>query len=336
MRAIPGLHHHRLDRRAGSGRCFGSSLPCGGRRIGRAANRARRGAGIVRQPGWSPRSRSTAPTWNARLDERRAKLRNLLARPDGIRFSEGGDGEVIFRHACKLGLDGIVCKRRDSAYRSGRSKTWLKVKNPTSPAMLRFESSRQAVLAGYILAPCCSAPPAAAQRRPPGFIEPCIPTLASRPPTGPQWAHEIKHDGYRLIARRTGDRVRLFTRRGYDWSERYPLIAKAVAALRATSATIDGEAVCCDENGVSVFEELHSRRSDNRALLYAFDLLELDGEDLRPQPLHARKARLEQLREGAGRHTVQRTRRGRRLDRLRARLQARPRRHRLEAPRSPV
>jgi hypothetical protein len=78
-----------------------------------------------------PRSRSTAPTWNAR----RAKLCNLLARPGGIRFSEGGDGEVIFRHACKLGPDGIVCKRRDSAY---RSKTWLKVKNPASPAMLRF------------------------------------------------------------------------------------------------------------------------------------------------------------------------------------------------------
>jgi bifunctional non-homologous end joining protein LigD len=68
-----------------------------------------------------------------------------------------------------------------------------------------------------------------------------------------------------------------------------------VAAIRATSVTIDGEAVCCDENGVSVFEELHSRRNDDRALLYAFDLLELDGEDFRPQPLHARKARLEKL-----------------------------------------
>jgi ATP-dependent DNA ligase len=76
-------------------------------------------------------------------------------------------------------------------------------------------------------------PSPAAQRRPPGFIERCIPTLASRPPTGPQWVHEIKHDGYRLIARKTGDRVRLFTRRGYDWTERYPLIAKAVAAIQA-------------------------------------------------------------------------------------------------------
>src|SRR6202035_2270909 len=123
----------------------------------------------------------------------------------------------------------------------------------------------------------------------------CIPTLAPRPPAGPEWVHEIKHDGYRLIARKQGDRVRLFTRHGYDWTERYPLIAKAVAALRASSATIDGEAVCCDANGLSVFEELHSRRSDDRALLQAFDLLELDGEDFRPLPLYARKARLETL-----------------------------------------
>jgi bifunctional non-homologous end joining protein LigD len=66
----------------------------------------------------------------------------LLAGGDGIRFSEhvAGDGETIFRHACKLGLEGIVCKRRDSVYRSGRSKTWLKVKNPQSPAMARFRT----------------------------------------------------------------------------------------------------------------------------------------------------------------------------------------------------
>jgi bifunctional non-homologous end joining protein LigD len=121
----------------------------------------------------------------------------------------------------------------------------------------------------------------------PGLIEPCIPTLASRPPVGPQWLHEIKHDGYRLIARKTVGRVRLFTRRGYDWTDRYPLIAKAVTALRANPATIDGEAVHCDANGVSIFEKLQSRRHDDRIMLYAFDLLELDGEDFRPNPLHA-------------------------------------------------
>jgi bifunctional non-homologous end joining protein LigD len=110
-----------------------------------------------------------------------------------------------------------------------------------------------------------------------------------------QWVHEIKHDGYRLIARRQNGRVRLFTRRGYDWTERYPRIVEAVSAIRAGSLTIDGEVVCCDANGVSIFEELHSRQHYDRAFLYAFDLLELHGEDFRPQPLHARKARLEKL-----------------------------------------
>jgi len=138
----------------------------------------------------------------------------------------------------------------------------------------------------------------APKRRPPGFIEPCIPTRVDKPPVGPQWIHEIKHDGYRLIARKQGDRVRLFTRRGYDWTARYPLIASAVARLRATSAVIDGEAVFCDDSGLADFEMLHSRDHDARALLYAFELLELDGADQRPQPLEARKAALARLLKG--------------------------------------
>jgi hypothetical protein len=77
-----------------------------------------------------------------------------------------------------------------------------------------------------------------------GFIEPCIPTITRTPPSGPQWIHEIKLDGYRLIVWKRGDCVRLFTRRGFDWTERYRLIAAAVAALSA-DATIDGEAMVC-------------------------------------------------------------------------------------------
>jgi len=73
--------------------------------------------------------------------------------------------------------------------------------------------------------------PAARRRHPRGFIDPCIPTLATKPPVGPQWIHEIKHDGYRLIARRHAGRARLFTQRGYDWAERYPLTRDAMLAL---------------------------------------------------------------------------------------------------------
>ena len=133
-----------------------------------------------------------------------------------------------------------------------------------------------------------------ARRHPPAFIDPCIPTLATKPPVGPRWIHEIKHNGYRLIARRHGNRVRLFTRRGYDWAHRYPLITEAMAVL-PQDATIDGEVVVCDSMAVADFELLHGREHDRRAFLYAFDLLELDGVDLRPFPLERRKNQLRNL-----------------------------------------
>jgi bifunctional non-homologous end joining protein LigD len=107
-----------------------------------------------------------------------------------------------------------------------------------------------------------------------GFIDPCIPTLAAKPPAGPDWVHEIKHDGYRLIVRRDGATVRLFTRRGYDWSDRYPAIANAAAKLKARSFTLDGEAVVCGTDGVAVFDALHRRGRVSDAILQAFDLLE--------------------------------------------------------------
>lgn len=119
---------------------------------------------------------------------------------------------------------------------------------------------------------------------PAGFVEPCIPTAARVPPSGPGWVHEIKHDGYRLIARREGSRVRLFSRRGQR-------IREALTSLKARSAMIDGEAVVlCHKTGLSLFDELHSGRRDRDVIFYAFDLLELDGADARPLPLIERKA----------------------------------------------
>src|SRR5437016_2979750 len=78
-----------------------------------------------------------------------------------------------------------------------------------------------------------------------------------RPRNGPEWVHEVEHDGYRLMVRRAGARVRLFTRRGYDWTERYPRIAQAMAGLKIASATIDGEAVIWGPEGAD-FDKLHS------------------------------------------------------------------------------
>ena len=133
---------------------------------------------------------------------------------------------------------------------------------------------------------------------PPGFVPPCIPTRAPKPPAGADWVHEIKHDGYRLQVRRQGDVMRLFTRNGYDWSARYPAISVTAALLRAKSFTLDGEAVVCGSDGVAVFDALHRRGTVTEAMLYAFDLLELDGEDLRTQPLVDRKKRLSRLLSG--------------------------------------
>jgi bifunctional non-homologous end joining protein LigD len=128
-----------------------------------------------------------------------------------------------------------------------------------------------------------------------GYIPPCIPTRAYKVPAGPDWVHEIKHDGYRLQVRRDGDTVRLFTRRGYDWTGRYPAIAATAMKLRARSFTMDGEAVVCGRDGVAIFDALHRRGTVSEAMLYAFDLLELDGEDLRALPLGDRKKRLARL-----------------------------------------
>jgi bifunctional non-homologous end joining protein LigD len=128
-----------------------------------------------------------------------------------------------------------------------------------------------------------------------GYIPPCIPTRANKVPSGVGWVHEIKHDGYRLQVRREGDTVRLFTRRGYDWSGRYPAIAATAAQLRARSFTLDGEAVVCGADGIAIFDALHRRGTVSEAMLYAVDLLELDGDDLRGLPLGDRKKRLARL-----------------------------------------
>jgi len=101
--------------------------------------------------------------------------------------------------------------------------------------------------------------------------------------------------GYRLIVQREEKRVRLFTRNGHDWSERYPLIVEAAMRNRNPSFVIDGEAVLLGVDGRSDFNGLHSRRLDAEVEFYAFDMLVSDGEDLRKLPLTMRKTNLARL-----------------------------------------
>src|SRR5512147_351715 len=90
-----------------------------------------------------------------------------------------------------------------------------------------------------------------------GFGDPCLPTPVRVAPTGPMWWHEIKHDGYRLMVRQAPSGVRIRSRRGYDWTDRFPLIVEAASRLRATSFVLDGEGVILRSDGVSDFDALH-------------------------------------------------------------------------------
>src|SRR6266849_3629314 len=127
---------------------------------------------------------------------------------------------------------------------------------------------------------------------PAGFIAPCLPTSAPQPPSGEVWLHEIKHDGFRVIARKDGERVKLYSRPGNDLTKRFPLIVEALANLRSRSCIIDGEAVACGDDGIASFDRIRYRHHDGEVFLYAFDLIELDGDDLRRDPLDVRKATL--------------------------------------------
>lgn len=130
------------------------------------------------------------------------------------------------------------------------------------------------------------------------FISPCKPTLASRLPQGPRWALEIKHDGYRMQAHVNAGAARIYTKSGYDWADRLQTIREALERLPVEAAVIDAEAVMIGTDGISDFFAIHSALAAKRApdaFLYAFDLLHLDGQDLRELPLDERRLLLEDL-----------------------------------------
>jgi bifunctional non-homologous end joining protein LigD len=116
------------------------------------------------------------------------------------------------------------------------------------------------------------------------LYEPCVPARATEVPDHPDWIHEIKHDGFRLIVERSDKCVRLFTRNGHDWTDRYPYVVQAALQNRQKHFVIDGEAVILGLDGVSDFDALHSGRHNDEVQLYAFDMLAGDGDDLRKLP----------------------------------------------------
>jgi bifunctional non-homologous end joining protein LigD len=129
------------------------------------------------------------------------------------------------------------------------------------------------------------------------FIAPQLASPVDQPPSGKHWIHEIKHDGFRCQVLLERERARVLTRNGYDWSNRYTAIVGAAVNLRCKSAIIDGEAIVQNDDGASDFESLQSamRLRPQSIILYAFDLMHLDGRDLRRQTLYERRERLKQL-----------------------------------------
>jgi bifunctional non-homologous end joining protein LigD len=123
-------------------------------------------------------------------------------------------------------------------------------------------------------------------------FDPCLPRSADRPPAGLGWIHEIKHDGFRILAHRQGRSIRLQTQNNHDLADRFPLIAEAIEALPVRSCVIDGEAIVCDNKGLALFHLIRGHATNARAVLCAFDLLEVNGEDIRHEPIEERKRRL--------------------------------------------
>jgi bifunctional non-homologous end joining protein LigD len=132
-----------------------------------------------------------------------------------------------------------------------------------------------------------------------GFIKPEIPTPVPEPPAGAGWIHEIKYDGYRTLIVIDQGKVRAYSRPGRDWTGPYRRVVRACANLGCKAALIDGEVVVQDEQGISDFEALRSAiyKAPHRLVFFAFDLLHLDGQDLRRTPLIERRAALRKLIE---------------------------------------
>jgi bifunctional non-homologous end joining protein LigD len=131
---------------------------------------------------------------------------------------------------------------------------------------------------------------------PPRFILPCWPVLRDRPPSGAGWLHEVKFDGYRVQLHKDGGDIAIYSKNGADFTRRYPATAEALHSFPGKSLIVDGELVACDERGVPDFYALHVRGEKERDLcVWCFDLLALNGRDLRPLPLIARKTKLAKL-----------------------------------------
>jgi bifunctional non-homologous end joining protein LigD len=203
---------------------------------------------------------------------------------------------LLIKHRDNASVEGKgeAFVERDSSVASGRSMAEIAAGQggPPSPFMVAEKQPAKAVRQSRPNTQAKATTPL------PRFIEPMLCTSSDRPPKGAQWVHEIKFDGYRMQLRVEAGRARLLTRKGLDWSARFPAMIKRAATM--ADGIIDGEVVALDHTGAPDFAALQAALSESQTeelIFFAFDLLFAEGEDMRPRPLSDRKARLKTLME---------------------------------------
>ncbi|KZC03449.1 hypothetical protein AU375_00304 [Methylobacterium radiotolerans] len=195
--------------------------------------------------------------------------------------------------------EGDILGEHDASVLSGRTNRDLAAGGEIRPD----HAARAKVALTRVTKTASARSPRARKAVLPPFVEPALATLVDAAPTGEGWLYEIKHDGYRMQARIDGGAVKLSTRSGLDWTAKFEPIAKALQKLKLPSALIDGEIVVENASGISSFAALQQALADGdtgAALFYAFDLLYIDGKDIRALPLTERKALLLQSLDDAG------------------------------------
>ncbi len=201
-----------------------------------------------------------------------------------------------------------IAKNEDHVWNSketaGTGKAWYRREagsgGVAAAGGLAASPVRKAVKAG---ARVLEVPDEAPAEKMPGFLPPQLAQQSTTPPAGDGWLHELKLDGYRIQARKVGNKVQLLTRTGLDWTHRMKTVAAEVGELPVESAVLDGELVVLAENGTTSFADLQAAFQEgvNKPLTYfAFDLLHVNGRNLRGLPLVERKRLLAELLKGAG------------------------------------
>jgi bifunctional non-homologous end joining protein LigD len=214
--------------------------------------------------------------------------------------NDTGAGKTSGPQSQRSFREELRAQAQSHAAAKSRTKSKAEVKTARAGRAKFAKSKSQAKPAASAVAMKKSAAPAAGGKRGklPEFVPPSLATLSDTPPSGANWIHEIKLDGYRIEARLDHGKVRLFTRNRQDWTHRFKSIADAVAKLPAETALLDGELVAQNEKGFSSFSLLQTylkEGNSERLVYWVFDLLYLDGHDLTEEPMLERKAALERL-----------------------------------------